>query len=252
MNWRYDHVRLFAHYLYIFICLFVVTALYILICISVLRRGRSLPREESTDFQLQLNHSRAFLIYPLIYILCTMPLATMRAVNLADIDISMGCWDFAGGMIAMNGAFDCLLFGATRHAIVFGSKYNVADADTGINTFSFIRTPRNREYGNIVWVQGGDGEEEEEQGDQNRGGWLAWPRRALRRGSGIVQKSSAPVHEMSSAHSHWPPILMDLETRVSVQAGVDEGDKESESRYPNPAALSCPSISSGEWEILGQ
>lgn len=59
----------------------------------------------------------------------------------------------SGALIASNGWLDVLLFATTRRTIIFDRP--VVSEDTGVDTFSFMRTPRTREYGNMIWVQGG-------------------------------------------------------------------------------------------------
>ena len=89
----------------------------------------------------------------------------------------MGYQAFAGAMVAANGFFDCIVFGSTRHSIIFGSTEQVTAKSTGLETFSFMRTPAAR-FGNEVWIQGGT---RISHGDPNPGvgGW--WPFRGARR-----------------------------------------------------------------------
>lgn len=98
------------------------------------------------------DHHPAFLIYPLIYVVCTLPLALGRVGSLAGAEIPLWYFCVAGALITSNGWLDCLLWGSTRHTIVFGPLDN-ADA-LGLETFNFMRTPPGREFGNMVWVQG--------------------------------------------------------------------------------------------------
>lgn len=67
--------------------------------------------------------------------------------------VSVQYFCFAGSMIASNGWLDVLLFSWTRGAIIFGASPD--SEDMGLDTFSFLRTPQGRRYGNMVWVQGG-------------------------------------------------------------------------------------------------
>lgn len=111
-------------------------------------RRRSSPAAPVVRF----DHHPAFLVYPLIYVLCTLPLALGRAGTLAGADVPLWYFCVAGALIASNGWLDVLLWGTTRHTIVFGPIDNT-DA-LGLETFEFMRTPPNREFGNMVWVQG--------------------------------------------------------------------------------------------------
>lgn len=133
----------------------------------------------SSQQQISYDHHPAFLIYPLIYVVCTLPLALGRVGSLAGAPIPLWYFCMAGALIASNGWLDCLLWGTTRHTIVFGPLEASADA-LGLETFHFMRTPPDREFGNMVWVQGQASEEDEHGGDAKRkdgstgGGRLQW------------------------------------------------------------------------------
>lgn len=106
------------------------------------------------DKQSRINadHHPAFLIYPLIYVLCTMPLAIGRIAAMTGVHVPLEFFCAAGALIVSNGWLDVLLWGTTRHTIVFG---RLEDADAlGLDTFDFMRTPSDRRFGNFVWVQG--------------------------------------------------------------------------------------------------
>ncbi|KAL1899584.1 hypothetical protein Sste5346_002986 [Sporothrix stenoceras] len=68
----------------------------------------------------------------------------------AEVPLSYFC--AAGALITSNGWLDVLLWGSTRRSIVFG---DVGEENVGISTFTFMRTPPNRRFGNMVWVEGG-------------------------------------------------------------------------------------------------
>lgn len=93
-----------------------------------------------------------FLIYPIIYVVCTLPLALGRIATMAGAEVPLSYFCAAGALITSNGWLDVLLWGSTRRSIVFG---DVGEEDVGINTFTFMRTPPNRRFGNMVWVEGG-------------------------------------------------------------------------------------------------
>ena len=75
-------------------------------------------------------------LYPLIYTVCTAPLAAGRIYALAGHDVSLGYFCAAGTMIACNGWLDVLLYASTRADIVF-SELPPGD-DTGLETFAFM------------------------------------------------------------------------------------------------------------------
>jgi hypothetical protein len=177
-----------VHYLFIFISLAVVSILYTLIFFSLRRRQKQADREftpshsndqsqpkTSVDFRskvtrtnsasiapkAQTGHHPAFLIYPVIYVFCTAPLALGRIATMAGAKMSLGYFCAAGALITSNGWLDVLLWGLTRRVLLFESDIDAEDL--GLATFGFMRTPPERKYGNMVWVQGASGRAAEEE-----------------------------------------------------------------------------------------
>ncbi|KXX83386.1 hypothetical protein MMYC01_200167 [Madurella mycetomatis] len=100
-------------------------------------------------------HHKAFLLYPVIYVICTAPLALGRIATMAGVDVPISYFCTAGALITSNGWLDVLLWGVTRHSLLFSS--DVGAEESGLDTFAFMRTPVGRRYGNLVWVEGGAG-----------------------------------------------------------------------------------------------
>ncbi|KAI2619446.1 G protein-coupled glucose receptor regulating Gpa2-domain-containing protein [Hypomontagnella submonticulosa] len=181
INVKFEGLRLWLHYFWIFLSFLLTSLLYTLIFIF-------LQREKA--FSQPLSHSRpsvstrsgtnaasgrahpsghhpAFLIYPVIYVLCTAPLALGRVVTMSGREVSIAYFCLAGAMIASNGWLDVLLFSTTRHSIIFNASLD--SENIGLDTFAFMRTPHWRQYGNMVWVQGAAQPGNEEGGRQRRG-----------------------------------------------------------------------------------
>lgn len=205
-------MRLITHYMYIFLALVLTPILYAAIFLNLRerlqtesamnkQRNLSLTTQErplrhkvsvlsamsasstsssrsTTESRLKFDHHPAFLVYPLIYVICTMPLALGRVGSLAGANVPYWYFCMAGALITSNGWLDVLLWGTTRHTIVFGPIDN-ADA-LGLETFNFMRTPPERMYGNIVWVQGAT--------DANRGGGRSGAARRSRTWWGVVRR----------------------------------------------------------------
>lgn len=113
-------------------------------------------------------HDKAFLLYPLIYILCTAPLALGRIATMAGVDVPVWYFCAAGALITSNGWLDVLLWGVTRHRLLFGG--DVDAEESGLDTFAFMRTPHGRRWGNMVWVEGGGGSNNGGGGGSGSGG----------------------------------------------------------------------------------
>ncbi|RFU81132.1 g- coupled receptor [Trichoderma arundinaceum] len=248
INAEYEGFRLFTHYLWIFIALGITSALYIAIWYSLrqqARRRRAANPDGSADPGWHGDHNPAFLIYPVIYVTCTLPLATERVASMAGADIPLGFFCFAGALISLNGFFDCLLFGTTRHSIIFASKYDLDAADTGVKTIAFLQTPKARRYGNMVWIQGGEGGRRKTE-PKTTGGWWSWQRLAGN-SSSIRQEKRRRPRGSSQESLRGPGIQMDLVTTVVVEV---EEDKERDIRYPDPAASASPSVNSTERDAI--
>ncbi|KAK4209162.1 G protein-coupled glucose receptor regulating Gpa2-domain-containing protein [Rhypophila decipiens] len=118
-----------------------------------------------------------FLLYPLIYVLCTAPLAAGRIASMAGNKVPLSYFCFAGAMIASAGWLDVALYASTRRTIVFHSGEKPPGQDTGIETFAFMRslTPPDRKFGNVVFVEGGPrkrrGQKDDKRGISNTSNW---------------------------------------------------------------------------------
>ncbi|KAJ4184158.1 hypothetical protein NW755_009164 [Fusarium falciforme] len=244
INDAYENLRLLTHYLFIFLSLVTTSVLYIAIYISLRRQAKETAEKDgSNNTRVKFNHNPAFLVYPLIYVMCTLPLALGRIATMAGAHVPMGYYCFAGTLIASNGSFDCLLFGTTRHAIVFGSKDDVDIEDTGLETLAFMRTPANR-YGNTIWIQGG---ESHSAGMGGVGGW--WQRLGSRsdKVSGALRTRTLSQESLRSAARDEIAIQMDVVTSVAVEIEVD---KDRDPRFPDPSMSQTPSLSSGEKHVM--
>ncbi|KAM7202553.1 G protein-coupled glucose receptor regulating Gpa2 domain containing protein [Naviculisporaceae sp. PSN 640] len=199
INSAFQDLRLYLHYLWIFISLALTTVVYIIIYFhlqdtantaphavlnpvgytapsstTILRPNipssilQVLPRSSiSIASSSSLSSSTAkqlpeaplsarhptFLLYPLIYVLCTAPLAAGRIASMAGNNVPLSYFCFAGSMIASAGWLDVALYASTRRAIVFHSGEAPPSEDTGIETFAFMRTPPDRKFGNVVYAR---------------------------------------------------------------------------------------------------
>ncbi|KAL7938346.1 putative G-protein coupled receptor protein [Trichoderma chlorosporum] len=244
INAEYERLRLLTHYLWIFMALGITSGLYISIYYSLrqqaLRRRAANP-DGVSELGWSGEHNPAFLIYPVIYVSCTLPLATERVASMAGANIALELFCFAGALISLNGFFDCLLFGTTRHSIIFASKYDLDMEDTGVKTIAFLQTPKSRRYGNMVWIQGGESSRRNME-SKTTGGWWSWQRLAGHSSSMRQDKRRRP-RGSSQESLRGPGIQMDLVTTVVVEM---EDDKERDIRFPDPAASASPSVTSTE------
>ncbi|KAF5670096.1 g-protein coupled receptor [Fusarium heterosporum] len=240
MNRKYENLRLFTHYLYIFLALGTTSVLYLIIFFHIRRQARlesSTAENDGDAAHLHLSRNPAFLIYPVIYVICTLPLAAGRIAAMAGAHVPNAYFCFAGALIASNGSFDCLLFGTTRNTIIFASKYDISSNDVGLSTFAFLKTPTNRKFGNTISIQGGRQTDE----STNTGGWWTWPARV----SGSENRSRRGMTRTTSQESlRGPAIQMDTVTSVVVE---HDDSAERDPRYPDTTS-SNPSLRSTDKE----
>ncbi|GAW17084.1 hypothetical protein ANO14919_065340 [Xylariales sp. No.14919] len=208
VNKEYGDIRLLTHYIFIFISIFVSWVLYTAIYISLRRQYR---RGDFANGKNRGYHHPVFLIYPVIYLICILPLAIGRVLTMARKEPSLGYFCASGALVASNGWLDVVVFTTTRRSIVFAHGEGLGREDTGVDTFTFM-TPNT--FGNTVWVRGGHGEQPRK---PPTGGWwriLGDPetqaRRHSRSGKSLSQTSLTLPTERNA-------IQMEVITTVVVE-----------------------------------
>lgn len=89
------------------------------------------------------------ILYPIVYIVCTAPLAIGRIAALAGNDVSLSYFCVSGSMIACNGWLDVLLYTTTRADIVF-TAYPPSE-NIGLETFAFMG--KGHTFGTVTTVE---------------------------------------------------------------------------------------------------
>lgn len=84
-------------------------------------------------------------VYPLVYVVCTIPLASARMAAMSGSPPSLERLCLAGAMITSNGWLDVLLYTFTRRIMIFSDE-PPAD-DIGIDTFATFWTEKPRRFG---------------------------------------------------------------------------------------------------------
>ncbi|KXJ94837.1 hypothetical protein Micbo1qcDRAFT_173595 [Microdochium bolleyi] len=180
INPRYEVLRLWLEYFWIFLAMALTIVLHGLVFWSLWRNNHSpryLPRQAACQRSLATltsssntsccaeeavsgadeasrpsGHHPAFLLYPLIYIICVAPVAIARCIDmsLGAGTVSPGYYLVAGCLLACHGWMNVLLWTTT---VIFVNEGYAKD--TGLDRFAFMRTPHERRFGNMIWVQGG-------------------------------------------------------------------------------------------------
>ncbi|UQC79284.1 uncharacterized protein CLUP02_04763 [Colletotrichum lupini] len=176
INSEYEAMRMYLHYAWMLTLIITGTVSYVLVFIHVHRADKAfrsarkaaaaaeeascdgvlspttLPNVMSQHNQKTEVHKRIlFLFYPIVFLLCTAPLALGPILSSGGIKLSAEYLIFAGCMITSNGWIDVLIFSSTRSGILFDAP--VDEQNVGLDTFNF--TPLGQQYGHRVWIEGG-------------------------------------------------------------------------------------------------
>jgi hypothetical protein len=222
INASYQNERLYLHYLWIFVCMFGTIIVYSLIYFS-LRRKSSQPRHlfPSAHHPLPIVSQAVtplMLLYPIIYIICTIPLAAGRIASMAGRKVSLEYFCVAGAMIACNGWLDVLLYSITRRGIVFSDT--PPNNDDGIDTFWGLGYARPHGMGNVTTIEAGGNTTDSENRTQNKN---------LKRGH---TASTENLYGISISQSTGALSGIKTETTINVsrEAVPDHGEFEMQAR----------------------
>lgn len=162
---EYSRMRFWLEYFWIFLSVCVTTLLYTLIFMAIYFR-RQLPHAACDRLGRRYScrgvrhqggnrhaaprpsaHHPAFLLYPFIYLVCTVPVGAIRLLTDSGIEVGYLPRAIAGVLVALHGGLNVLLWTLT---LVYLPTDQLEE--TGLTRF--MRTPANRQYGNLVWIQG--------------------------------------------------------------------------------------------------
>lgn len=89
--------------------------------------------------------SNLMVVYPLVYVVCTIPLASSRMASMSGNPPSLARLCLCGAMITSNGWLDVLLYTCTRRIMIFSDE-PPAD-NNGIDTFATFWTEKPKRFG---------------------------------------------------------------------------------------------------------
>lgn len=107
------------------------------------RKSRNAPPEPS-------GHHPAFLIYPMIYVICAAPITFVGMAAAAGVHVALPTFASVSVVTSMVGVLDAILWSFT---ILFSTSEQLEES--GLDKFT-VRTPDKR-YGHMVWVEGPTG-----------------------------------------------------------------------------------------------
>ncbi|KAH7073324.1 integral membrane protein-like protein [Paraphoma chrysanthemicola] len=137
-------LRLWTHYVWIFIFEFGNVLIYLTIYTILLTRIRSgyyTPDEAKRVKSI----SNLMVVYPLVYVVCTIPLASARMAAMTGSPPSLKRLCLAGAMITSNGWLDVLLYTLTRRIMIFSDEPPAENM--GIDTFAAFWAEKPKRFG---------------------------------------------------------------------------------------------------------
>lgn len=157
INSKYTNERLWLHYFWIFICMFGTITIYGITYITLRHRlntpHRSTPSRPNTNRSVVMDPAstnraaRYMILYPTIYVICTLPLAAGRMAAMTGRDIPDAYYCLAGALITSCGWLDVLLYTLTRRVLIFSNTPPAID-DFGMETFC-------KTWGTSTRIEGG-------------------------------------------------------------------------------------------------
>lgn len=145
----YKTERLWLHYFWILLAEFGTVIIYSLTFL-VLRKRVKESFYATTETQLRAQSAaKMILAYPIVYIVCTLPLVTARLESMAGQDVSFVELCIAGAMITSNGWLDVLLYTVTRRGVIFGPTV----PDDGVTVLDTFRLRPDQDYGTTTTVE---------------------------------------------------------------------------------------------------
>ncbi|KAF2150487.1 hypothetical protein K461DRAFT_213281, partial [Myriangium duriaei CBS 260.36] len=122
INGSYQTERLWLHYFWILTAEFGTVIVYGALFFILQRRLKSNYYSAPGSAERAKAAARSIIPYPIIYVVCTLPLASLRISSMAKHTPTYTALTFAGSMITSNGWLDVLLYSFTRRHLVFGNE----------------------------------------------------------------------------------------------------------------------------------
>ncbi|KAF1834157.1 hypothetical protein BDW02DRAFT_347409 [Decorospora gaudefroyi] len=143
-------LRLWTHYVWIFIFEFGNVLIYASIYTILTYRIRSgyYTTEEAKRVR---SISNLMVVYPLVYVICTLPLASARMASMSGSPPSLARLCLSGAMITSNGWLDVLLYTCTRRIMIFSDE--PPPDQNGIDTFSTFWIEKPKRFGGECTVE---------------------------------------------------------------------------------------------------
>ena len=151
INTKYTNERLYLHYFWVIICEFGTIIIYVLIFVILQKRLRSSFYANSDTALRARSAARIIIVYPIVYVVCTLPLVKARLTAMAGHSVSFTELTIAGSMITSNGWLDVLLYTLTRSSSIF----NTDNPSQGGGVLETFRHRPDQAYGTTTVIEAG-------------------------------------------------------------------------------------------------
>ncbi|EOA81393.1 uncharacterized protein SETTUDRAFT_157327 [Exserohilum turcica Et28A] len=145
-----EDLRLWCHYFWIFVCEFGNVFVYAFIYAMLIFRIRTgyYKAEESKRVRSIAN---LMVAYPIVYVICTIPLASARMASMSGSPPSLARLCLCGAIIASSGWLDVLLYTCTRRIMIFSDE--PPPDENGMDTFSAFWIEQPTRFGGECTVE---------------------------------------------------------------------------------------------------
>ncbi|KAF2861479.1 hypothetical protein K470DRAFT_263622 [Piedraia hortae CBS 480.64] len=141
---KYAAERLWLHYFWVIVAEFGTVIIYGAILAILQRRlHTSYYATPSTALRAR-SAARLIIIYPIVYVVCTLPLIVVRLKGMEHWTPSVSLMCAVGALITCIGWLDVVVYGLTRGTLLFGrirDNYNDNGASTAVDANETWKTP---------------------------------------------------------------------------------------------------------------
>ncbi|KAI4692083.1 uncharacterized protein J4E84_003051 [Alternaria hordeiaustralica] len=145
-----EDLRLWTHYIWIFAFEFGNVLIYAIIyaMLSIRIRSGYYTTEEAKRVRSIAN---LMVVYPLVYVVCTIPLASARMASMSGNPPSLARLCLSGAMITSNGWLDVLLYACTRRIMIFSDE--PPSDDDVMDTFAAFWIEKPKRFGGECTIE---------------------------------------------------------------------------------------------------
>lgn len=148
-NGKYKSQRLWLHYFWVIIAEFGTVINYILIFVVLQKRvNHSFYHTSNTAIRAR-SAAKLIIAYPVVYVICTLPLVKARLTSIAGEHVSFTELTIAAAMITSNGWLDVLLYTITRRSLIFGPDLG----DEKMRALDTFRIRPDQEFGTTTVIE---------------------------------------------------------------------------------------------------